>query len=61
MQLKDALVSKIDRLKQVLGIEKRVKNAAIETISVNELDALPLNSNSYQLQNLLYDFCGANK
>lgn len=45
--LKDALLLKIEKLKQVLGIEKRVKNAAIENMSITELDAMPLNSNSF--------------
>ena len=34
-------------LKQVLGLEKRVKHSAIEGTSVTQLDALPLNANSF--------------
>jgi len=59
LKLQDALAAKIQSLKQVLGLEKRVKNAALDMLSVTELDATPLNTNSYQLQTILFDFCGA--
>ena len=52
---------KIGKLKQVLGLEKRVKSYNLEAMSVTELDALPLNVNSFELQTILFDFCGVNK
>ena len=48
-QLKEALTEKIAKLKQVLGLEKRIKHASIEGTSVTQLDAMPLNANSFQL------------
>jgi len=44
-----------------LGLEKRVKASNLEAMSVTELDALPLNANSFELQTILFDFCGVNK
>lgn len=48
-KLKSSLSKKIARLEQVLGLEKRIKDASTDLISVAELDQLPLNSNSYEL------------
>ena len=60
-KLREALTVKIGKLKQVLGLEKRVKSSNLEAMSVTELDALPLNVNSFELQTILFDFCGVNK
>jgi hypothetical protein len=48
-KLRLSLSKKIARLEQVLGLEKRIKDASTDLISVEELDQQPLNSNSYEL------------
>jgi len=48
-KLKSSLSKKIGRLEQVLGLEKRIKEASTELMSVAELDQIPLNSNSFEL------------
>jgi hypothetical protein len=39
-----------------MGIEKRLKTDYFDK-SVSEIDSLPMNKNSYEMQNLLFDFC----
>ena len=48
-KLKSSLNKKIARLEQVLGLEKRIKEASNDLMSVAELDQMPLNSNSFEL------------
>ena len=45
--LKDKLEDQVAQLKQIIGLEKRVKLSHAEPISVTELDAMRLNQVSF--------------
>ena len=43
----------------MIGLEKRVKMSKdVGEISVTELDATPLNQVSFQMQEMLFEYCG---
>jgi hypothetical protein len=43
----------------VHGLEKRMKSSTMGK-SVSELDNLPMTSKSFELQNILFNYCGVN-
>lgn len=42
---------------QVAGLEKRLKNDTFDK-SMAEIDTYPVNSKSFEIQNILFNFCG---
>lgn len=43
----------------MLGLEKRMKTEAFDK-TIAELDMKPLDANGFDIQNMLFDYCGVN-
>lgn len=51
--------NKIQGIEYVLGLEKRMK-ADLMDKKISQLDLKPLNSEAFDIQNVLFDYCGVN-
>jgi len=56
---KDDVISRIKTIESVLGLEKRLKTDAVSS-TVAEMDMKPLDANAFDIQNVLFDYCGVN-
>lgn len=56
---KNSLIKRITSLEQALGLEKRMKANPVDQC-LAELDMKPMNSESFDIQNILFDYCGIN-
>lgn len=50
---------RISAIEQVLGLSKRIRTTQPES-TLAELDLKPLNSEAFDIQNILFDYCGIN-
>lgn len=56
---KSNVLSKINTIEQVLGMEKRMKTNDFEQ-TLAQLDMKPMNAEAFDIQNVLFDYCGIN-
>lgn len=58
-QTKESILNRIHAIESVLGLEKRMKTEGFDR-TVAEIDMKPMSSNAFDIQNILFDYCGVN-
>lgn len=43
-----------------MGLEKRLKTDDFSELTIAEIDLKPMNACAFDIQNVLFDFCGVN-
>jgi len=56
---KKEVISRIQSIESVLGLEKRLKTEAMDK-TVAEIDMNPMSAKAFDIQNVLFDYCGIN-
>jgi hypothetical protein len=58
MDKKD-IINRIQSIEAVLGLEKRLKTDTLDT-TVAQIDLNPMSAKAFDIQNVLFDYCGIN-
>ena len=53
-------MEKIRSIESVMGLEKRMKTDDFSDVTIAQIDLKPMNAKAFDIQNVLFDYCGLN-